>query len=108
MTDKEKLVNILRTTDATTFEDIITTYLYYYPMDFSIIRLKALIDKLNNEYLNDKIKKLDQARFIAKERAGYLKRYLDGSMWKDKETAKYNLEPQIENAQAIIDACSGG
>ena len=43
--------------------------------------------------------------FVANERAVYLKSYLSGSMWPTEELVKEHLQPQIDNAQAIIDAC---
>ena len=106
MTDKEKLTGILGFMgNAMSFEEIICTYLNYHNQDFSASRLKNLMDILNHKYLDEKIKDLEEIQFVANERAGYLKRYLDGSMWKDEKIARENLQPQIENAQAIIDAC---
>ena len=106
MTDKEKLTSILGVMgNAMSFEEIICTYLNYHNQDFPASRLKNLMDILNHKYLDEKIKALEEIQFVANERAGYLKCYLDGSMWKDEEAAKKNLQPQIENAQAIIDAC---
>lgn len=103
-TDREKLLEFLSRYDIKSIEEILLCYLDKYNEDFSAERLNVLIGNLNC-YLGNKIIKLDQARFVANERATYLKRYLDGSMWKDEKTAKEYLQPQIENAQAIIDAC---
>ena len=107
MTDKEKLLEILKMINGESIEDIFKCYLYYYRRDFSIRRIKDFIDMLNQNYLYEKIEELETLRFVANERAGYIKRYLDGSMWKDEKTAKKYLQPQIDNAQAIIDACNG-
>ena len=55
--------------------------------------------------LNNKVYNLEMVKSISKERAFYLKTYLEGNMWKDEESARKNLQPQIDNAKAIIDAC---
>lgn len=106
MTDKDKLLEILKMVNGESIEDIIQCYLYYYRRDFSITRIKDLIDMLNQEYLYEKINELETARFVANERASYIKKYLEGKMWPDEETAKFYLQPQIDNAQAIINACN--
>lgn len=108
-TDKEKLLEILSyfnepPRNAPSLEYILGAYIEEYEEDFSALRLHNMITDLEC-YLNIKLKKLEEARFVANERATYLKRYLDGSMWKDEEIAKEYVQPQIENAQAIIDAC---
>lgn len=106
MTDKEKLMGILGFMgNMMSFEEIVCTYLNYHDKDFSASRLKNLMDILNHKYLDEKIKALEETQFVANERATYIKTYLEGKMWKDEESAKANLQPQIENALAIIDAC---
>lgn len=56
-------------------------------------------------YLRPRILKDGQAKFVANERAGYLKRYLEGKMYASKEVAEQYVDCQIENADAIIQAC---
>ena len=104
MTDKERLQLILDNTQVDHIEVILSLFLNRFEDDLSI----DTINSLHNEIcfvLDKKIKRAEQALFVANERAGYLKRYLDGSMWKDERIARENLQPQIENAQAIIDEC---
>lgn len=104
MTDRERLQLIIDNTQVDHIEVILSLFLNRFEDDLSI----DTINSLHNEIcfvLDKKIKKTKQALFVANERAGYLKRYLDGSMWKDEKIAKENLQPQIENAQAIIDEC---
>lgn len=104
MTDKERLQYILNNTQSEDIESILNFFLAAYEHRMSL----RVINELHNSItasLNRKIEKASQALFVANERASYLKRYLDGSMWKDEEAARENLQPQIENAQAIIDEC---
>lgn len=107
-TDKEKLLEILNLFeppyDKHSLEYILDAYIEHFAEDFSALRLHGMITELE-DYLRIKLEKLDKARFVANERATYLKKYLDGSMWKDEKLAKEYVQPQIENAQAIIDAC---
>lgn len=105
MTDKEKLFEILKVTNNEPIEKILECYLYCYRREFSITRIKDFIDMLNQKYLYDKINELESARFVANERATWIKKYLEGKMWPNEEIAKLYLQPQIDNAQAIIDAC---
>ena len=104
MTDKEKLQYILDTNEDTSIESIFHRFLMLYGHDLPI----TSINQLRREaqlMLDMKIEDMNHANYIAWERATYLKRYLEGKMWSDEASARANLEPQIENAQAIIDAC---
>ena len=103
MSDKEKLLKILDYCDEN-IEQILFEYLATYYKDFSALRIYNFISDLN-EKLYHKIADLENIKSISKERAFYLKTYLSGEMWKDEESAKRNLQPQINNAQVIIDAC---
>jgi hypothetical protein len=76
----------------------------YFEDELSIYTVNELRKKICY-VLDHKIEKSSQALFVANERAGYLKRYLEGKMWPNEEIAKEYLGPQIDNAQAIIDAC---
>ena len=67
-------------------------------------RIHALIESLNS-LLSDSIRKDERIARISRERALYLKTYLEGKMFTDRKTAEENLCMQIENAQAIINAC---
>ena len=107
MNDKEKLLKMIEhynPANPNCFEEILFMYLDFYGNDFPASRLSSLIKNLN-EYLYANIKDLETTKSIAYERAYYLKTYLSGDMWTTEEAARANLEPQIRNAQAIIDAC---
>lgn len=104
MTDKERLQHILDTYDSVSIESIFYHYLMTYFDELPISTIKELHNQTNN-VLEAKIKDMSRANYIAYERATYLKSYLDGSMWKTEEAAKANVQPQIENAQTIIDVC---
>lgn len=106
MIDKDKLqIVINHMSDSATIEDIISAYLREYSKDFSVTRLKDLVNLINLRYLYPKIEELSHLRSVTKERATYIKTYLEGKMWKDEESARKNLQPQIDNAQTIIDLC---
>ena len=105
MTDKEKMERVLENFDGS-FEQIVFEYLASNHKDFSALRIQNLIADLNEIYLYPRISDLENAKRISKERAFYLKAYLSGEMWADEESARRNLQPQINNAQAIIDVCN--
>lgn len=108
MTDKEKLIYVAKYVanecGLDSIEDILDYFFSSFENDISAIRMHNLINKLNY-HLGRKIKKLEHARYVANERAHYLKFYLNGDMWTTEEAARENIQPQIDNAQAIIDAC---
>lgn len=106
ITDKEKLQRLLEhIEDHANIEEILIHYLYDYNDEFSATRIKDLVDSINQRFLYPKIDELTHTKSVAKERATYIKTYLEGKMWKDEESARKNLQPQINNAQAIIDIC---
>lgn len=107
MTDKEKLLGLLNGFQMDSIEAILNCFLNVYGDDLSVMTIRSMAKTLNN-YLGNRVDELERLRFIANERAGYIKKYLEGKMWPDEETAKFYLQPQIDNAQAIIDACNGG
>ena len=106
MTDREKLLNVLKTYQLDSMRAILNCYLEVYYKDISATKLYNLIHDLNC-CLSHKIEELEATKFVARERATYLKSYLNGDMWLTEEAAKENIQPQIDNAQAIIDACNG-
>lgn len=101
MTDREKLEKVLKECPFDNIVAIMQWYLNRNNVSFNTLRG---LDQLINHFMNDRLDEVERALFVANERAGYLRKYLDGSMWKDEETAKFYRQPQIENAQAIIDA----
>lgn len=104
MTDREKLLHLLDVYKMDSISAILNCFLDAYGDDINIRTIHRMAENLN-DYIGYRVDKLESARFVANERAGYIKKYLEGKMWKDEETAKKYLQPQIENAQAIIDAC---
>lgn len=104
MTDREKLIGLINGCNLNSFEAILDYFLEVYGDEINIRRIRSMMNTLNY-HLAYKIDNLEHARFVANERAGYIKKYLKGEMWQDEEIAKMYLQPQIDNAQAIIDAC---
>ena len=106
MTDREKLLAVLDKNDhLNSIEDILNWYLHICYDDISAKQLSEMM-RIVNDRLGMKVRELNRMRYIAKERATYLKSYLSGDMWLTEEAAKANIQPQIDNAQAIIDACN--
>ena len=104
MTDKEKMSRVLEYCDVS-FEQIIFEYLASNHKDFSALRIHNLISDLNEDYLYPRISDLENAKCISRERAFYLKTYLEGDMYTTKEAAIAHIPVQIKNAEAIIEAC---
>jgi len=105
MTDRERLLGMLNGNDSlNSIEDILKRYLYVCYDDISALQLSEMLADVNNT-LREKVRELSRIKCIANEKAFYLKTYLSGEMWLTEEAAKANLQPQINNAQAIIDAC---
>lgn len=105
MTDRERLLGLLNKNDKlNSIEDILYRYLCVFSDDISALQLGEMMRNIN-DLLGEKVRELTRAKFVAKERATYLKCYLSGDMWLTEEAAKANIQPQINNAQAIIDAC---
>ena len=107
MTDKEKMLGMLNGNNKlNSIEDILYTYLHIYQKDISILQLGEMMRTVN-DLLGIKARELNRTKSIAKERARYLHSYLSGNMWLTEEAAKANIQPQIDNARAIMDACDG-
>lgn len=108
MTDKEKMRSILDTAgmSAGSIESIFHTFLCLYGSSLSIETVNDLYEQISR-LRDDKINELVTLKYVAKERAGCLKRYLEGKTWPTEELARQYLQPQINNAQAILDACGG-
>lgn len=104
MTDRERLLKILDNYPNVSLETVLNLFFEDYGDTVSASRVNWMISNLNN-YLDYKINKLEHVQHVSYERASYLKTYLNGDMWATEEAARANLQPQIDNAQAIIDAC---
>ena len=104
MTDKEKMQEVLNMcSEYDTIDDILASYLVKF--DITARETLSIINELNS-CLSDQITSLEFTKYIAKERAGYLKSYLNEDMWNTEEAAKKNIQPQINNADRIIKACN--
>ena len=104
MTTREMLEHVLNICDSDNIETIFSFFLDRFEDSLSIDTINSLRKEICF-ILDNKIENLEHARCISKENAWFIKTYLEGKMWKDEESAKANLQPQIDNAQAIIDAC---
>lgn len=104
MSDKEKLLKILEHYDGS-IEEILFYYLSVHFEEFSASRIHNLILSLNEDFLDEKIRQLENIKYVSAERALYLKTFLEGSMDTSKEETIKNIPVQIKNAQAIINAC---
>ena len=106
MTDREKMLGLLNGNDRlNSLEDILDYYLHIFEDEISARQLSDMMRIINN-LLACKVRELDRMKRTSKERATYLKAYLSGELWLTEEAAKENVQPQIDNAQAIIDACN--
>lgn len=105
MTDKERLLGILELCDEEDIVTIIIQYLDIYWERLENYKLMELITYINS-IVRIKLENFDILKNVAKERAFYLKTYLEGNMWETEENAKKNVQPQIDNAQRIIDVCN--
>lgn len=104
MTDREKLLGLLNEYKIDSIEAIFSCFLDVYRDDISVRTMYSLMKTLNAHF-EHKVDKLEMAKFVANERAGYIKNYLMGKMFNNEEEAKQYVDCQIENAQAIINAC---
>lgn len=105
ITDKERLKMILDNDHCPdSLVDILYKFLWRYYDDISIMQVSKIMTLMNN-CLEEKSKSFQELQFVARERATYLEAYLSGKMWKTEEAAKAAVDPQIKNAQAILDAC---
>jgi hypothetical protein len=104
MKDRERLLEILNNYRVDYLETILEIFFDEYGDSISARRISGMIDRLNY-LLKKRAEQLENAQRIAYERANYIKTYLSGDMWATEEAARANLQPQIDNAQAIIDAC---
>lgn len=107
-TDKEKLLQLLEVIDRkASFEEIVLNYIEANKKDFHAYRFTELIQEITKHFLVPEIITLENVKAISKERALYLKTYLEGDMYTTKEAAIEHLPVQIKNAQKIIDVCNG-
>lgn len=100
-----KLRDLLDRMGTDDIKEFFYAYLNTYPEEFSTHDIYQIIEELMMMFLDPRILKDGQAKFVAKERAGYLKRYLEGRMYSSREIAEKYVGIQIENAEAILEAC---
>lgn len=104
MTERDK-ISIILETGCNSIEELLFTYIAKYPEEFKLDRLLNLIDRLNRTCFYPAVLENVTAMRIAKERATYLKAYLEGKLYTSREASEEAAPIQAANAQAIIDAC---
>lgn len=105
MSDKNKLLQYLeRCSDEDDFDDIFIGYVLDNKEVIPASSIVTLIQNLSG-ILNPKVNRLEITQMICYERGVYLRDYLEGKTWTNEEDAKKNIQPQIDNARKIIDAC---
>lgn len=104
MTDKEKLLSILDLCPDN-FEDIVLSYMHRFGNEFSAIRVRSLISRLDRDVLMLKILELEKTVQIANERAVWLNEYLSGRMYTTEEAAKECVDTQINHTKTIMKEC---
>lgn len=102
----QKLLETLQLFDGS-MEELLFYYINTHSEEFPASRINKLIRTLQDTYIADRINKLENACSVSKERAAYLLKYLDGTMYKTEEAAALAKEAQIANAEAIIKICKG-
>ena len=108
LTDKEKMQKRLEWMGKNaSFEEIIMNYIDANIKDFPAYRITYLIKELLEYFMIPETQNLENIKLISKERALYLKTYLEGNMYTTKEVAIEHIPVQIKNAQTIIDVCNG-
>lgn len=103
MTDREKFERVLKLCPSENISTLFQYFLDMYAEELSFYTIKTLHKMINNS-LEHRLEQTERALFVANERAVYLRNYLDGSMWADEELERLYRQPQVENAQAILDA----
>ena len=102
---KDRFMKLLESSNSITFESIITEYIHNYGTSIPADECCQIIELLS-AILYPKITRLNAIKRTAKERATYLKSYLDGTMYNnDDETFIKYRDIQKNNVQAIIDEC---
>ena len=101
--DREKLQELLNRTDGS-FESIVLAYMIKNKQEFDTERTVEFIEKINKNVLKPLIEIDARAVRVAKERAGYLKTYLEGNMYTTKEAEEINKPAQINNTKAILNS----
>lgn len=102
---KDRFIKLLNSTNAITFESIVTEYIHAYSDTISADQCCQIIQLLS-EIQYPKIAKLHSIKRIAKEHAGYLEMFFDGKLYTDNNSFEKYREIQKNNARAIIDVCN--
>lgn len=105
MTEKEQFLYVLNNHTPETLEDFICAYLALFDSQFPASRINELINTLNDGFLSPKISKQENAIAVSREKASYLKTYLEGGMYTSKEAEEKNKPAQVKNAETIINIC---
>ena len=102
---KDRFIKLLNSSNADTFECIVTEYIQAYGDTISADQCSQIIQLLA-EIQCPKIAKLNRVKRIASEHANYLVKYLDGKLYTEKDSLEKYKDIQKNNAQAIIDVCN--
>ena len=102
---RDRFVNLLNSSNADTFESIVTEYIHKFSNTISADECCQIIQLLS-EIQYPKIAKLNNIKRVAREHAGYLEKYLDGKLYTDEDSFEKYREVQKNNAEAIINVCN--
>lgn len=105
LTRQQKFI-IELTQRGANIEEILFVYMNVFYKEFPASRINSIINKLQSDYHDDRINRLEHIRDVANERAAYLGAYLEGNLYTNEETARAYVPVQLENVRAILDACS--
>lgn len=106
--DSDKLLKLLERYKGSqvSFEEIMIHFMSLHYSEFPASRVNHIMTSLNTAFLMPKIGTMETAIAVANERASYLKKYLEGSMYTTEESARIHAPVQAKNAEAIIEACA--
>lgn len=103
--NKNKVTELLNEYRLSSVEELLYKYIDADPCTYSTYRIGEIILTLYCEYMMPNVAGMSNSLTVAEERAGCLKRYIEGTMYSDEETAINCRDIQAGNAEAIILAC---
>lgn len=106
MTDKDKLLELLKTVDGN-LEDILPEYIARYGADFDTQRLYHIMQIIQEQLLCHIISD-EHALKVSLERATYLSNYFKGNMYTTYEATLKHLPLQAQHADAIVNVITTG
>lgn len=107
-TPRDKLIETLNAMDERqhnlSFIAILIAHINRYPSDFDAGHLLSIITRLQNVAMS-KVADLELIADVAEERATYLNKYLEGTLYTSEEAAREHLPIQITHTQDILNTC---